>query len=221
MVPLKTVRGLAGILVVAILVIAAGACGGSSSHNLSQAQVQAISHEMATAAENAVQGALSANAAAEHERPGLAGVVRDLQPDQLPGCTTSGNTTTCNFSINYSGPCPDGGTIAVAGEITGTLNSSGDGSVGTGSAPLTITPANCAVASNLTINGNPDIAFATTITITNDAPVYPVALTETGGLTYGPNPSGSCTVNATYTVSSPTSCTVSGTMCGQTLSGSC
>lgn len=218
MVARKAFHNLSGILLIGILVMACAGCGSSSSHNLSQAQVQAISHEMATAVEAAVQAAIPADAAVERApRSSLAKAVSDLQPDQLPGCTTSGTTTTCNFSMNSSTNCPDGGTIGVAGTFDFTLNSGS----GSDSTTLTVTPTNCNVGSNLTINGDPNVMLSTTLTFANEMIVFPATLSEKGGITYGPNPSGSCSVDATYTVTSPTSCTVSGTMCGQTLSGNC
>jgi hypothetical protein len=210
---------------VAVTALAAlsGGCGSSSNHNISEAQAQAISHEVVTAVEASLAGAIpAASVERRSTHPSLSKIVSDIQPEQLSGCTTSGDVTTCNWPVSYSGSCPNGGRIAVAGDITGTLNGSGDGSVGTGpTAPLTITPTNCSVTSNLTINGDPNIVIAATVTITDDAVAFPATLTETGGISYGPNPSGSCTMNVTYTVNSETSCTVSGTLCGQSLSGSC
>jgi hypothetical protein len=48
-----------------------------------------------------------------------------------------------------------------------------------------------------------------------------VSLTEEGGISYGPNPSGSCSLNTTYTINSVSSCTITGTVCGQSVSGTC
>jgi hypothetical protein len=93
-------------------------------------------------------------------------------------------------------------------------------SVGT-NPELVITPANCGVESSLTINGDPNVTIATQINFANNAVLFPVALREKGGISYGPHPSGSCTLDVTYTVNSPTSCTVTGTLCGQKLGGSC
>jgi hypothetical protein len=210
---------LGGILLLTTLLALCAACGSSSSHELSQAQAQAISHEVVTAAEAALSSAVPAAPAEERvAHPSLAKAVSGLQPDQLPGCTTSEGTTTCNWPVNYSGSCPDGGTISASGDFDFTLNSSGSGS---DTSTFTITPTNCGVEPNLTINGNPNIQLSTTVNFANDQIVYPVTFAETGGISYGPNPSGSCSLNVTYTVSSSTSCTVSGTLCGQSLSGSC
>jgi len=187
-------------------------CGSSShsSQNLTAAQAQAVSQEI----DKALTAALS-GLSAEKNRS-LAKTVPDLIRNQsLPSCTTNSGVTTCNISDTV--PCPGGGTIGVSGDFNFTLNGSGDGS---DSSSMTITPANCSV-SNLTINGDPSLTVATQINIANDAPTFPIMLTETGGISYGPNPSGSCTVNETMTISSMTSCTITGTMCGQTVSGGC
>jgi hypothetical protein len=60
---------------------------------------------------------------------------------------------------------------------------------------------------------------------TNNVPSYPITLTEAGGISYGPNPSGSCIVNVTISIGNAlnpvTSCTITGTICGQSVNGSC
>ena len=93
---------------------------------------------------------------------------------------------------------------------------------GTGSAQAQIAanPANCSV-NGIVLNGNPQVNLAAQLNILNDSPVWPVTGTETGGVTYGPNPSGSCQLNLSFSVNSNSSCTVTGTACGQTVSGSC
>jgi len=83
-----------------------------------------------------------------------------------------------------------------------------------------ITPTNCSV-DNLTINGNPNVMLATTLNFQKSMIQFPVTLMETGGITFGPNPSGSCSLNVTATVNSLTSCTITGTVCGQSVSGNC
>jgi hypothetical protein len=183
------------------LMLCAG-CGSSSPSTLTPAQAQAVTQEVDVAVQTALTNAFSSGAAADTRRS-LASVVGNLNPHQSSGCITSDNGTTCDVPISYSGPCPGGGTIGVSGDFDFTLNNSGDGS---DSSTLTITPTNCSV-SNETINGDPNITVATQLNITNDVPAYPITLTETGGISFGPNPSGSCTIT--------------GNLCGQTLSGTC
>jgi hypothetical protein len=98
------------------------------------------------------------------------------------------------------------------------LNTAGSGSV---SAQLTITPTNCSV-SNLIVNGDPSISISGQISFAdNETPTFPISFMETGGISYGPNPSGSCQLSATYTINSSFACTVTGTVCGQSVSGTC
>ncbi|MGA2375664.1 MAG: hypothetical protein ABSF72_09085 [Candidatus Sulfotelmatobacter sp.] len=213
------------IALAALLPILSTGCGSNSStnNNLSQAQAQAVAQQVSQALTQALGAAVpaTATAPATDAHPSLSTVVNDLHPDALPGCTSSSNGETCNIPISLTNyPCSgsQGGTISVTGDVDGTLTNTGSGSL---SAQLAITPANCSV-SNLILNGDPSINVAGQINFTNnETPVFPVTFTETGGISYGPNPSGSCQVNATYTINSSLSCTISGTVCGQSVSGSC
>jgi hypothetical protein len=201
-----------------LLLISAGCGSSSSSHTLSAAQAQAVSQQFSTALQAALSSAFSSAASRPRElHPSLAATFSQAHPDDSSGCTVSDSGESCNIPVSYTGNCPGGGTIGITGDFDFTLNSSGDGSDNT---TLTVTPTNCSV-SNETVNGNPSVTASTQINFTNDAPAFPITLSETGGITFGPNPSGSCTVNMQYTVTSDSSCTVSGTVCGQTVSGSC
>jgi hypothetical protein len=214
---------LSSILVAACLLVISLGCGSSSSHTMSAAQAQAVSQEFSTALQSALSTALSSASSVRRDpHPSLAKIFADARPADVhpadsSGCTVSDNGESCNIPVSYSGSCPGGGTIGITGDFDFTLNNSGDGS---DSSTLTVTPTNCSV-SNETINGNPSVTASIQINFTDDAPTFPITLSETGGITYAPNPSGSCTLNVQYTVSSESSCTVSGTVCGQTVSGSC
>jgi hypothetical protein len=216
-------------VVAALLSIVCVGCGSSSNNNgmsnnsMSPAQAQAVSGQVVQALTQALGTAVPSFAPASSDRrPSLSTVVRDLRPFDAPGgCTTTATGQNCNFPISlpdYQCTGSQGGTISVTGDIDGILNTSGSGSV---SANITITPANCSV-SNLIVNGDPSISVGGQINFTdNETPAFPITFTETGGISYGPNPSGTCQVNATYTINSSLSCTVSGTVCGQSVNGSC
>jgi len=197
--------------------------GSSMNNGISQAQAQAVALQLSQAITKALIGTVPASAPAPGgARPSLAAAVSGIRPDASSGCTpTTGGGQNCNFPISLTDyPCTgaQGGTISVTGDINGTLNSSGAGSV---SGQFTIAPANCSI-SNLLVNGDPSISVAGEVSFTDDeTPVFPITFTETGGISYGPNPSGSCQLNATYTINSSLSCTISGTVCGQSVSGSC
>ena len=193
---------------------------GSSTHNnsLSAAQAQAVSQQVVQAVAQALANALHLNLPAAEQPPArMSETLGDIRPDQSLNCISTPTGQTCMFPISSTGPCTKGGTISVAGDIQGTLNNTGSGSLG---AQVTITPANCAV-SNVTFNGDPDISIAGQINFTNAGPSFPITLTEGGGITYGPNPAGSCQLNVTYSINSVSSCTVTGTVCGQPVNGNC
>jgi hypothetical protein len=209
---------LACIMVAGCLLLITAGCGGSSSSNtMSAAQAQAVSQEFSTAMQGALTSAFSGASDRRESRRSLAAAFANAHPEQSSDCTSSDSGESCNIPVSYSGSCPDGGTIAVGGDLNFTLNDSGNGS---GNATITITPSACSV-SNEIINGNPSVTASTSITVQDDAPVFPITLNETGGISFSPNPTGSCTFNVQYTVSSASSCTVSGTICGRTVSGSC
>src|SRR5208283_2020601 len=216
----KKLKALCCAAAITLLLAWCGGCGSSSSSKISQAQAQAISHEFVTAVESALSSAAPGDASLERSaQQNLSAVVGDIHPDQSSGCVTSASGTSCNIPVAYSGACPGGGTIGVSGAFDFTLNNSGDGSDST---TLTITPTNCSV-SNLTINGDPNVTVATEINFTGNQVQFPIAATEAGEISYGPNPSGSCTIKVSLTLNSTsqTGCTVTGTVCGQSVSGSC
>jgi len=208
------------LIAVAILAVMGASCGGGSQNNeMSQAQAQAVSQELVTAVEQALTAEFStagagSSPAQSSAKPGIAkGLADRIQPDGPVSCLTG---STINCTINGTATCPQGGSVSVSGSITGTLNN-GSGSVDTS---LTATPAGC-VVDNLTINGDPNIAFTTDFNVTDDNLDFPVTATTDGGISFGPNPSGSCTLNVTVTINSFSNCSVSGKVCGQSVSGSC
>ncbi|MGB6737908.1 MAG: hypothetical protein WA578_08760 [Candidatus Sulfotelmatobacter sp.] len=206
-------------VLLALLCVGCGSSSNSANSNMSQAQAQAVAQQFSQALVQALGSAVPAAEppATSDARPSLSTVVSGLRPDALPGCTSTSSGETCNIPIslmNYRCSGSQGGTVSVTGDVDGTLTNTGSGSLST---QLAITPANCSV-SNLILNGDPSINVGGQINFTNDeTPVFPVTFSETGGISYGPNPSGSCQVNATYTINSSLSCTV----CGQSVSGSC
>lgn len=206
-------------LLFAVASMLCAGCGSPShSDTLSTAQAQAISQQVSQAVAQALSTASASQPLlAEPSARSLSAALGDVRWAQSSACTVNSTGQSCNIPLSASVPCPGGGTVSVSGDIQGMLSSSGTGSFVT---QITITPANCTV-SNVTFNGAPDITIAGTINITNSAPSFPVTLLEGGGISFGPNPSGSCQLNVTYTLNSLTSCTVSGTVCGKPVNGSC
>jgi hypothetical protein len=209
-------------VVIAVLIHFTG-CGGSTPANnsLSPAQAQAVSDQVVQALTQSLENTFTSNSfPARDTHPRLAAAVANLHPDSAGGCTSTMTGENCNWPVSLPNfPCggPSGGTISVTGDIDGSLNNSGNGSINT---QLTITPDNCSV-SNLVLNGDPSIMVGGQINFTGTTPTFPIAFTETGGISYGPNPSGSCQLNVTYTINSLSSCAASGTVCGQSVNGRC
>lgn len=190
-------------------------CGGSSHNNVSQAQAQAISTELFSALNSAMVAGLTPGAS-PGMRPSLGEIVEQARA-QSSGCTITNNGESCNIPVTYQAPCPAGGTVSVAGDFVYTLDNSGNGS---DSSTLTVTPSSC-VVDNLTINGDPSVTFATELNLKNHALAFPLTFSGNGGISFGPNPSGSCSINVKATATSATTCSVSGSICGQSISGSC
>jgi hypothetical protein len=215
----KNSASFCAIVVVAILFILSAGCG-SSSNTLSQAQAEAVTQQISLALDQALSQAIAANAVSEKgAHPSLATIVSHIHSDQSSPCTPTATGETCNFPISDTVACSAGGAISVAGDVDGTLNSNGGGSIQT---QITVTPASCAVSnSNLVINGDPSITVDSQINFTQSAPAFPITFAETGGISYGPKPSGSCQINVTSTINSATSCTITGTVCGRSVNGSC
>lgn len=206
-------------LIVAVATVCTLYAGcGSSSSSLSQAQAQAVTQQISLALDQALTRGIAANAVSEQSvRPSLAAIVTNLRSDQSTPCTVTATGENCNFPISDTVACSAGGTISVAGDLEGTLTSNGSGSIQTA---ITVTPTSCSI-SNLVINGDPSITVDSQINFTASAPTYPITFSQTGGISYGPKPSGSCQINVSSTITSATSCTISGTVCGRSVSGSC
>jgi hypothetical protein len=190
----------------------------STSGPMTAAQAQAVSGQVVQGLTVALGNALNGVSLTE-KRHSLAAAVADIQTEASSSgdCTSNANGTSCNVPISYSGPCSAGGTIAISGDISGNLNTSGTGDFGT---QITVTPTNCAVAGT-TFNGDPAVTIGGQISLTDENISYPITFTEGGGISYGPNPSGSCQLNVTYSFASNLTCTVTGTVCGQSVNGTC
>jgi hypothetical protein len=188
-------------------------CGSNLSNTLAPAQAQAVASAVSSSISQSLQGGFGVAAA----KTGVTGIEGSSQRASIPTCTLTTSGGTFNCTIAQTVPCSGGGTISVSGDFTGTLNSSGTGSV---QEQIAATPANCSV-DGLVINGDPQVNVAGQINVSNGMIVFPVTGTETGGVTFGPKPSGSCTFNVTFTLNSNLTCTLAGTACGQPVSGSC
>jgi hypothetical protein len=203
-------------ILVAIAVLMIG-CGNSNSsmNNLTSAQAQAVASAVSTGVSQSLEGAFGV---ASVERGVGVTRIEDGSPrTTTPSCTLSSSNGNFNCQISQSFSCSGGGTMAISGDVSGSVSDSGTGSI---QEQIAADPTNCSV-DGTTLNGDPNVTVAGQFNISNWSPQWPLTGTETGGVTYGPNPSGSCQLNVTFTVNSNLTCTISGTACGQSVSGSC
>ena len=214
--PRPTLRMACALAALSFVSLMSLTCGGSSHNNVSPAQAQAISTELFSALNSAMVAGLTPGAASTGARPSLGETLEQARA-QSTGCTTTPSGESCNIPINYQGPCPSGGTIQVAGDFVYMLDNSGNGS---DSSTLTLTPSSC-VVDNLTLNGDPNVTFATQFDLKNYALAFPISFSGVGGVSFGPNPAGSCSIDVKGTATSPTTCSVSGSICGRSVSGNC
>jgi len=168
------------------------ACGGSShsSSNLSQAQVQAMTAEM--------QG-------------GFATAANTITADPCVGGASN------QFCFDTSVNCSGGGTVDVTAQMTSNLDVNDTGQI---NGTITLTPTNCSVRNaNLVLNGDPSLKFTSSVNLLNGG-LTTLTATETGAVSYGPDPQGVCETNLTITATA-TTCSIKGTECGQQVNYTC
>jgi hypothetical protein len=198
-----------------------GGNGSSNANNLTQTQAQqlgsAVSDDVSKALASAV-GATPLGISTRHNM--LVALQRNSKADAVPKpeqvtCTGS------NCTISGTFACPDGGSIGVSGDFSG-------GGMST-SGMITETPSNCSDGT-FVINGDPDVTLG--LQGNDNGITTTVNLMIGGGVSFSPVqarqfPAGSCKCNltASATVSdsthSVTSCSVSGSICGQAINANC
>jgi hypothetical protein len=197
-------------------------CGSSNSNSnqLTQAQAQQLSSDTFADAVAALQDVAgqAGGLDSDHKSSPLVALSKGkktsmaVDPD---GIVCSGFNCAIT-SVVYN--CIDGGTI--------TINGSTSASASSGSLDLTLTPAGCSDGT-LVINGNPSITMDAQAT--DNGTTTTATATIDGDISFSPVhagqfPSGSCTSNLSLNVAisnsagSLVTCSVSGSMCGQTVS---
>ena len=205
-------------------------CGGSSNNpnpnsdpnpnNLTQPQAQQLEGEAFAEVGTALADALSGSPLTTSRAKILAALPKNNQVVPTPaGITCNPSGTSCTVSFTYQ--CPDGGSIAVSG--TATENSPTSASV-----TITETPASCSDGT-LVINGNPDMTIGAQVN--DNGTTTTVDVTIGGDISFSPVktgqfPTGSCTSNLSISASVSDStgaatCSVGGSLCGFSVSGSC
>jgi hypothetical protein len=145
-------------VVIAVLVLViCGGCGSgssSSSSGISQAQAEAVTGEVMLAVIQAVVNTPLSAATHKGTAPNLMAALKDFHPLATSGCApTPDGGENCNWPVSFDGTCTGGGSIAVNGDIDGTLDDTFSGFV---DSSFSIIPADCSVSgSSLMISGDP------------------------------------------------------------------
>ena len=189
-------------------------CGSSSSSTLTPAQAQAVASAVSSSVSQSLKGAFGV--ASAKTDVGVTAMEESSPRASTPTCTPPSSGGTFNCMLAQTVPCSGGGTISVSGDIMGTLDSSGTGSV---QEQIAARPANCSV-DGLVLNGG-TVNVDGTINVSSGMIVFPVTASETGSVMFGPKPTGVCMLDVTFTVNSNLACTTTGMACGQPVSGSC
>lgn len=193
------------LLAIAIVLLGAG-CGGSSSSSSSSSSIPPqVTQSVATliaqqAAHNLAAGPPPAEKASQ--RAGR------VSPQQV-SCTPS----SCVFSeqFNVSQACQFGGTTGLAGDVSGSVNSSGTGSI---NFQVDETFTDCVPVQGYTVNGAPDVTVAGIITMNGGVINFPLQILEGGAVSINGN---ACNINLTTLGNADGSSTTTGTLCGQSV----
>lgn len=201
-----------------------GSNGGGTPPPLTQAQAQVVGTAISDDLGKALSSAISSPAAGpldissrDHIRVALERK-SETKPVTKPDTLTCSGSS-CTLSGTYT--CPDGGTVGVSGSFSGTSTSL--------SGTVTETPSNCSDGT-VDLNGDPNITVG--VRISDNSVSTSGSVTLDGGVSFsavqaGQFPSGSCTCNLTVSATvndgsnTLTACSVSGTVCGQSINENC
>jgi hypothetical protein len=201
--------------VVAAIAIAAclAGCGSSSSSDggggdvLTENQAIALSEQISGVAMNAMNN-MDVNASVSQ---GL-----EVDAGKTVQCNTETGTCTYNIPLSWSQNCTAGGRIGVTGSITGTTTD-GSGFLQIG-ATETITDWQC--ITGYIINGDPYISLSGTFSFLGGAPATQQSMTISGGFKWGTTAAESCQISLSINFSSDGGGTMTGTVCGYSVSAS-
>ncbi|HEX2600648.1 MAG TPA: hypothetical protein VHL32_00950 [Gemmatimonadaceae bacterium] len=145
------------------------------------------------------------------------GAAFDIVTDGSGAAATVSSPTTFDNNFSFTHQCPKGGEVALAGRVVGT----GDRATRSLSVESTATrtDTDCAFQTKhgqITLNGNPNIAFDGKLNIVNGVLSGPQTATHKGSFSWArTGASGTCDVDLTSTYDPDThTATVTGTFCG-------
>lgn len=197
-------------------------CGGGSSgdgtpavDSLSSAQAEAFARSLSLAATSSMgSGAFirGSEPMGIEETEVQQAAIQAPRPASSVSCTP----TSCviNQPIAATRTCTAGGRIAVTGNISGTISSSGTGVIQI-SATETISDWMCLPP--LVINGDPYISLTGTFSFVNGVPATQQHVGINGGIKWGTTAAASCQIHLDTNFNRDGSGRTTGTVCGHTI----
>jgi hypothetical protein len=193
------------VLALVLSVLVGVGCGGGSSSS-STVPASVVQDVATIISEQAATNLAEGTGAEIVRRPGhLKGHI-----DQI-NATCNQNSCVLSGQFNTTDACQYGGTTGFAGDVDGSVNNSGTGSI---QFQLDETFTNCVPASGYTVNGAPEVSIAGTFTFYNGAVSFPLQILAGGAVTINGN---ACNINLTTLAESNGSGTTTGTLCGESV----
>jgi hypothetical protein len=188
-----------------------------SESELTESQATALAEQLAGAIADSMAG-MDPNASENDglENDGFDDDDFDAQVTKSVQCNPDTGTCTYYIPLSYTSNCTVGGRIEVSGDISGTTTD-GSGYL-TISATETITDWEC--ITGFIINGDPYITLSGTFSFLNGQPATQQTMTISGGFEWGSTAAESCQISLTINYNSDGGATMSGTICGYSVSAS-
>jgi hypothetical protein len=221
---------------IAVLLVACGGGSGVTDTQLTQAQATTVASAVTYGLAMSLSDAITSLPAFTTSKPSTITMANALRSHKSAGSVegtpaaplAQSNPVSCNGSmctVDYTYTCSGGGTTSISGSATDSVNSSsGNGAIGLN---VRLTPNKCDLTEfQITMDGKPNVSLAFNANFSNFNPTFPLTVTEKGAIAFGPDstnspiPSGTCNINLSYSVDA-NNCSITGTMCGQTINTNC
>ncbi|HEY0777518.1 MAG TPA: hypothetical protein VGD56_06080 [Gemmatirosa sp.] len=156
-------------------------------------------------------GGLTASGAFDRSTAGIVA----LRAPAVRGANYAQTATTTTYAVTAA--CPLGGNITGVDTSSFGLDSTGTGTVG---GSFTYTPHGCVVSAgsrNVTVDGDPSISMSISMPYVDERWSAAATFRMSGGFRWS---GGNCVIDYTAVVTPSGSSTITGTVCGQNVSGS-
>ncbi len=206
-------------LICSLAIISGCGGGGSSSSVNTNSMSSSQSDAFATSVSRTATSSMSSAAFAKEPSYSAELFPAELQVDD--GLSKSLYSVTCtqtscliNQALAATRTCTSGGTMRVSGNISGTISSSGSGTILI-SATETISDWSCLPP--LVINGDPYISLSGTFSFLNGVPATQQHVGMSGGIKWGTSSVQSCQIHLDTNFNRDGTGRTTGTVCGNSV----